>query len=134
SAYGNESRKLLNSNWFTFCILSLFHKFILSILSVILGCKSKVVLLSDGCPTDDYDEGIMELRNLQTFNDADKFAIALGDNADLQTLIRFVDVQENIFIENKADRLIDALNTIMGNITNYTSTPLHSDDIDDEWS
>ena len=55
----------------------------------------------------------MELRNLQTFNDADKFAIALGDNADLQTLIRFVDVQENIFIENKADRLIDALNTIM---------------------
>lgn len=45
-----------------------------------------------------------------------------------------MDVQENIFIENKADRLIDALNTIMGNITNYTSTPLHSDDIDDEWS
>ena len=96
--------------------------------------NTAIVLLSDGCPTDDYDEGIMELRNLQTFNDADKFAIALGDNADLQTLIRFVDVQENIFIENKADRLIDALNTIMGNITNYTSTPLHSDDIDDEWS
>ena len=77
--------------------------------------NTAIVLLSDGCPTDDYDEGIMELRNLQT-------------------LIRFVDVQENIFIENKADRLIDALNTIMGNITNYTSTPLHSDDIDDEWS
>jgi uncharacterized protein YegL len=96
--------------------------------------NTAIVLLSDGCPTDDYDEGIMELRNLQTFNDADKFAIALGDNADLQTLIRFVDVQENIFIENKADRLIDALSTIMGNITNYTSTPLHSDDIDDEWS
>ena len=96
--------------------------------------NTAIVLLSDGCPTDDYDEGIMELRNLQTFNDADKFAIVLGDNADLQTLIRFVDVQENIFIENKADRLIDALNTIMGNITNYTSTPLHSDDIDDEWS
>ena len=45
-----------------------------------------------------------------------------------------MDVQENIFIENKADRLIDALNTIMENITNYTSTPLYTDDIDDEWS
>lgn len=96
--------------------------------------NTAIVLLSDGCPTDDYDEGIMELRNLQIFNNADKFAIALGDNADLQTLIRFVDVQENIFIENKADRLIDALNTIMENITNFTSTPLYTDDIDDEWS
>lgn len=93
-----------------------------------------IVLLSDGCPTDDYDEGIRELRNLQTFNNAAKFAIALGDNADLQSLARFVDEHDNIFVENKADTLIDALNTIMGNITNYTSTPLHSYDIDDEWS
>ena len=93
-----------------------------------------IVLLSDGCPTDDYDEGIRELRNLQTFNNADKFAIALGDNADLQSLARFVDEQNNIFIENKADTLIDVLNTIMGNIAHHT-TPTHPNVIDnDEWS
>ena len=33
---------ILNQSWFTSCILSLLHKFILSILSVILRCKSKV--------------------------------------------------------------------------------------------
>ena len=35
---------VLNHSWFTSCILSLLHKFILSILSVILRCKSKVII------------------------------------------------------------------------------------------
>ena len=42
---------VLNHSWFTSCILSLLHKFILSILSVILRCKSKVI-------THNHPEGI----------------------------------------------------------------------------
>lgn len=93
-----------------------------------------IVLLSDGCPTDDYDEGIRKLHKLQVFKDANKFAIALGDNADLQSLTKFVDNPDNIFIENKADTLIDTLSSIMEKITIHapTSTPL--DNFDDEWS
>lgn len=93
-----------------------------------------IVLLSDGCPTDDYDEGLNELHKLQVFCDADKFAIALGNNADLQSLARFVDNQDNIYIENNADKLMDVLSSIMENITHQTSTYMPLDEFDDEWS
>ena len=41
---------ILNYLWFTYCSLSfhLLHKFILSILSVILRCKSKVIIFLNG--------------------------------------------------------------------------------------
>lgn len=93
-----------------------------------------IVLLSDGCPTDDYDEGLNELHKLQVFCNADKFAIALGNNADLQSLARFVDNQDNIYIENNADKLMDVLSSIMENITHQTSTYMPLDEFDDEWS
>lgn len=93
-----------------------------------------IVLLSDGCPTDDYDEGINKLHQLTEFNKAEKFAIALGENADLASLCKFVDENDNIFVENRSDKLLDALSTIINssslNVQNY-----HDLDIDDdeEW-
>lgn len=93
-----------------------------------------IVLLSDGCPTDDYEEGINKLHQLSEFKNAEKFAIALGENADLPSLCKFVDNNDNIFIENRSDKLLDALSTIINssslNVQNY-----HDFDIsdDEEW-
>ncbi|WP_195663242.1 vWA domain-containing protein [Bacteroides congonensis] len=94
-----------------------------------------IVLLSDGCPTDDYDEGIKELRKLPRFNQANKFAIALGNNADIKSLLSFVDYQENIFLENKADSLLDVFDSIIRNIIpNVPQQPLSlTGSDDDDW-
>lgn len=93
-----------------------------------------IVLLSDGCPTDDYEEGIQELRKLAQFNQASKFAIALGSDADLKSLLRFVDSQENIFMENKADSLLDVFDSIINNIIpDVPHEPLASTGADDDW-
>ena len=93
-----------------------------------------VVLLSDGCPTDDYEEGIQELRKLSQFNQATKFAIALGSDADLKSLMKFVDSQENIFMENKADSLLDVLDVIIHNIIpDGPQKHIPLTDSDDDW-
>lgn len=93
-----------------------------------------VVLLSDGCPTDDYEEGIQELRKLPQFNQASKFAIALGNDADLKSLMKFVDSQENIFLENKADSLLDVFDSIINNIiADIPQKPIALTKSDDDW-
>lgn len=100
------------------------------------NCNDKIVivLLSDGCPTDDYEEGIYELRKQPDFNKAEKFAIAFGDNADIISLSKFVDDNNQIFVENHADALLDVLGTIIGNITPNIYHVTIQDDIDDEWA
>lgn len=92
-----------------------------------------VVLLSDGCPTDDYDEGIAELNNNENFKKAKKFAIALGDNADVKSLTRFVDDFTNIFLENNADNLLDTLGAILGTTDHATRLTELIVDNSDEW-
>lgn len=92
-----------------------------------------VVLLSDGCPTDDYDEGIAELHKNQNFNNAEKFAIALGDNADVKALTRFVDDATKIYLENNADNLLDTLGAILGTTDHPTRLTEFVVDNGDEW-
>ena len=93
-----------------------------------------IVLLSDGYPTDDYDEGIKELRKLSPFNQASKFVIALGNDADIKSLMRFVDNQEYIFMENKADSLLDVFDSIINNIIpDVPQKPLTLAGSDDDW-
>lgn len=94
-----------------------------------------IVLLSDGCPTDDYDEGISELLRNERFKNAERFAIALGDNADIKSLTMFVTDTNNLYLENNADNLLNTLNTIL-ETTNQTISSIDtiSTDEDDEWS
>ena len=105
-------------------------------ISANIDCSEKnvIVLLSDGCPTDDYEEGIYELRKQQGFNKAEKFAIAFGDNADIKSLSKFVDDNNQIFVENHADALLDVLGTIIGTITPNIHHVSNQDDIDDDWA
>lgn len=58
-----------------------------------------IVLLSDGCSTDDYEEGIGRLHEHPCFNNANKFAIAYSINSDINSLVKFVDDDDHIFVE-----------------------------------
>lgn len=97
--------------------------------------KIIIILLSDGCPTDDYEEGLFQLHKLPAFHEAEKFAIAFGDHADVKSLSMFVDENERIFIENRADALLDVLSSIIGTISPDIKNPSSMDDVDDdEWA
>ena len=78
--------------------------------------KIYIILLSDGCPTDDYDEGIDSLFANPFFINSNKYAIAIGDNADISVLSRFVEVDDHIYIQIKADELLDTLQNIIYDI------------------
>lgn len=93
-----------------------------------------IILLSDGCPTDDYDEGIETLQANEYFIKAYKYAIAIGNNADIPSLLRFTDDSSHIFQQNKTDELLNVLQNILYNEINAIQ-PLYSLTIegDDEW-
>ena len=94
-----------------------------------------IVLLSDGCPTDDYDEGIGALLANPHFINADKFAIAIGDNADRSALSRFVETNSHVYVQNRADELLDTLQSIICDIKiAVPNTHSTEEDDDDEWA
>lgn len=95
-----------------------------------------IMLLSDGCPTDDYDEGIETLQANEHFIKAYKYAIAIGNNADIPSFLRFTDDTSHIFQQNKTDELLNVLQSILYNeinaIQHQSSLTIEEDD--DEWS
>lgn len=94
-----------------------------------------IILLSDGCPTDDYDEGIDLLLANPRFLYANKYAIAIGDNADIPVLSRFVKFDNHVYIQNRADELLNTLQNIICDIkTIATNTNLADGEEDDEWA
>lgn len=96
-----------------------------------------IIVLSDGCPTDDYDEGIESLQLNERFTQAHKYAIAIGDNADIPSLLRFVGDVSHIFKQNKSDELLNIFQNIFYGKTNTfhdLSVPDANNDDDDEWS
>ena len=83
----------------------------------IVGEEIIIIVLSDGCPTDDYDSGITLLDNNRYFSLANKYAIALGENADMASLKRFVKEDSHLYTVATADNLLDTLSsTIYRNI------------------
>lgn len=94
-----------------------------------------IIVLSDGCPTDDYDEGIETLQSNAYFTKAHKYAVAIGDNADIPSLLRFVGDVSHIFQQNKSDELLNILQNILYGIPHaiYNQSSPDSED-DDEWS
>ena len=99
-----------------------------------------IVLISDGCPTDDFEEGIQSLRENDRFVNANKFAIAVGQDADMNCLIEFTDTRESIYNIDNVSTLFDLLLSLIQKQTtndssmcekfNEQSTP----DDGDDWS
>ena len=58
------------------------------------GLPPVIVLVSDGQPTDDFKAGLEELLSLPWGQKAVKIAIAIGDDADMEVLNKFIDNPE----------------------------------------
>ena len=92
------------------------------------------IVISDGCPTDDYEEGLEFLNGNMRFFKSKRYAIAL-DGADIPSLARFTDDCNNIL---PLSSLGELFNTILLTIKqtsreDYNTKKVVSDD-DDEWS
>ncbi|MFA6831491.1 MAG: VWA domain-containing protein [Bacteroidaceae bacterium] len=96
------------------------------------------ILLSDGCPTDDYDEGISILQQNKFFKQSENYAIALGEDADIPSLLRFTDTDEHIYKIDKIDEMLSILQDMIERKTK-SANPIQticqnsSNDSDDEW-
>lgn len=92
----------------------------------------KILLISDGLPTDDYDEGLEKLNNSLSDKNAKRFAIAL-EGADIITLNKFTEIPDNVFKLESLDNLMNLiLSTINISEVNHQMTYNNYDN--DEWS
>lgn len=67
-----------------------------------------IVLLSDGLPTDDYEEGLEKLNESLSDKDAKRFAIAL-EGSDIITLNKLTDNLDNVFKLESLDNLMELI-------------------------
>lgn len=72
-----------------------------------------ILLLSDGCPTDDYDEGIETLDSLSLFLNSRRFAIAIGEDADIPSLTRFTADAQKVFKVSDLNDLINVMTSAL---------------------
>lgn len=95
-----------------------------------------IILLSDGSPTDDFEEGIETLSANQKFKSSARFAVAIGDNADIPILSRFVELDSHLYIQNRVDELLDTLQNIICNIKTTAPITYSTGNVedDDEWA
>lgn len=97
----------------------------------------KMILISDGCPTDDYDEGLNNLSELNIFNTSERFAIGLGEEADIASLVKFTGAPDKVYSVTALDKLLDCITmTIVDSLQPIPPTPPTSGTADaetDEW-
>ena len=72
-----------------------------------------ILVLSDGCPTDDYNEGIEALDSLASFQNSRRFAIAIGDDADIPSLVRFTGDVQKVYKVSDLNDLISAMTSAL---------------------
>lgn len=95
----------------------------------------KIILMSDGCPTDDYDEGIEALYNIKSFTDSTRYAIAIGEDADIPSLTRFTADPDKVLKVSDLTDLVAMLTQVVGlpiTTTVHVDPPVSSDETD-EW-
>jgi uncharacterized protein YegL len=55
-----------------------------------------ILLLSDGCPTDDFDAGLKVLKKNKFYKQCIRLACAIGDDADYDILVDFTGSRESV--------------------------------------
>lgn len=89
-----------------------------------LSDSLKIILISDGCPTDDYDEGLNNLSDLNIFNTTERFAIGLGEEVDIPSLVKFTGNPDNVYSVTDLDKLLDCITmTLVDTTKPIPSTP-----------
>ena len=77
------------------------------------GCPPILVLVSDGQPTDDFDAGLQRLMNVPWGARALRLAVAIGRDADLDVLRRFIGNPEiDVLQANNPDKLADVIRDV----------------------
>lgn len=95
-----------------------------------------ILVLSDGCPTDDYDEGIETLDSLTSFQNSHRFAIAIGDDADIPSLVRFTADAQKVYKVSDLNDLINVMTSALQiDQSQQTSDPIKTiaNPESDEW-
>lgn len=83
-----------------------------------------LVLISDGQPTDDYSTGLNELLDLPWGKKAVRIAIAIGQDADLEVLQKFIDHPELQPLQaNNADQLVNYIKWVSTAVLKSASAP-----------
>lgn len=102
----------------------------------VLGDKIGIVVLSDGCPTDDFEEGVTTLLMNKLFTEAYRYAVAIGDNADIPSLRRFVIDDNHLYNNVSIDGLFETLTNIIGLSVSKQKVSAKTTNIDDddEWA
>ncbi len=90
-----------------------------------------ILLMSDGEPTDDANHGLQKLKANKWFNAATKVAIAIGNDANTQTLINFTGNEEAVLTVHTIDELkkIIRLVSVTASKVNSKSTSVGQDAI-----
>lgn len=91
-----------------------------------------IVLLSDGLPTDDFEDGIKKLNKCLSGRKAKRYAIAL-EGADIITLNRFTGNVKKVFKIESLDNLTQLIISSI-NISTPAFHKIINKSIDDEWS
>ena len=99
---------------------------------------ARIVLLSDGCPTVDYDEGISMLESVSGFVSANRYAIAIGNDANIPSLVKFTADEDRVFRVTDLDNLLAAIKmAAMPQDAQPATIPTPQTDInteEDEWA
>lgn len=91
-----------------------------------------IVFLSDGSPTDDFDEGLDKLNKCLANKNSNRYAIAL-EGADIITLNRFTDNADNVFLLESLDELMELILSSI-NISQFNHHHTETNNDDDEWA
>lgn len=100
------------------------------------GEEDLIILISDGCPTDDYQNAIIEIRKNNAFLSSRRYAIAIGEDADIPSLNEFVDDPEKVYSLTTVSELLDTIIGILSanQLPDVHVTSASASDDDDEWS
>ena len=88
-----------------------------------------LVLISDGQPTDDFNAGLKNLLSLPWGKKAVRIAIAIGEDADLDTLQKFIgNVEIGPFQANNPETLKNYIKWTSTAVLKATSSPMSQTD------
>ena len=66
-------------------------------------------MITDGAPTDDYEEGLYKLYQVEKFREAEKFALPIGDDVDINVIKEFTGNPDNIYKIHNLDLLTEKM-------------------------
>lgn len=72
-----------------------------------------IIMLSDGCPTDDFNKGMAALNSNNWFKHSTRIAIAIGNDADIDVLKAFTGNPELVLRVHNIDALKTAIKVVV---------------------